>query len=80
MEKTVKPWEYCVMTEAEWLTTEQVAKELQVNVQSVRKWINSGELEASQIGKGYRVSREDLRTFMEKRKRRQRTDKSPDSE
>jgi excisionase family DNA binding protein len=68
------------MSEKEWLTTEQVAKELQVNVQSVRKWINSGELEASQIGKGYRVSKEDLHAFMEKRKRRHGTPASPDPE
>ena len=68
------------MSDTEWLTTEQVAKDLQVNVQSVRKWINSGELEASQIGKGYRVSREDLRAFMEKRKRRQSMDASSETE
>ena len=67
------------MSQKEWLTTEQVAAELQVNVQSVRKWIQNGELPASQIGKGYRVSLGDLRAFMQKRKRRQELGHPPDA-
>jgi excisionase family DNA binding protein len=58
------------MSQEEWLTTEEVAKELKVNVKTVRKWIGSGELEASQMGKGYRVSRHDLLAFAEKRKKK----------
>ncbi len=62
------------MVQEGWLTTEEVAKELKVNVKTVRKWIQSGELEASEMGKGYRISRHDLLAFAEKRKKRRRTD------
>ena len=52
------------------LSVEDVADELQVNPETVRVWIRSGELVALSIGKGYRISRADLDDFI----RRRRTD------
>ena len=54
----------------EILTAEEVAKELRINVRTVRQYIASGELVAIMVGKGYKITREDLEDF----KRRKRTD------
>lgn len=60
----------------DWFTTVEVAKELKVNVKTVRNWIASGELVALDVGGEYRIFRDDLNTFIEKRKtdKRKRTD------
>ncbi len=48
-----------------------VAQYLRVNERTVRSWIESKELVAFPVGKrGYRISRDDLHTFIENRKRR----------
>jgi excisionase family DNA binding protein len=52
----------------DWLTTDEVAKELKVNVKTVRNWIASGELEAMDVGGEYRISRADLNNFIQRRK------------
>lgn len=54
----------------ELLTVEEVAKELRINAKTVRQYIASGELVAIVVGKGYKISRDDLEDF----KRRRRTD------
>jgi excisionase family DNA binding protein len=54
----------------ELLTVEEVAKELRINAKTVRQYIASGELVAIIVGKGYKISRDDLEDF----KRRRRTD------
>ena len=57
----------------EELTVEQVAEELKVHPKRVYKWIQDGELAATDLGTrarpNYRVSRSDLNDF----KRRRRT-------
>lgn len=58
------------MSGDELLTVEEVAKELRINAKTVRQYITSGELIAILLGKGYKVSRDDLEDF----KRRRRTD------
>jgi excisionase family DNA binding protein len=58
------------MQDDEMLTVEEVAKMLKVHVKTVRNWINSGELKAMDIGRGYRVSRSDLQEFIDRRKNR----------
>ena len=50
------------------LTVEQVANILQVHVETVRVWIRNGDLVAVDIGKEYRVTREDLNKYIEERK------------
>jgi len=58
----------------EVLTAEQVADELKVNIRRVYKWIQDGELLATDLGSparpNYRISRSDLEDF----KRQRRTD------
>lgn len=58
-----------------WLTTYEIAKDLKVNVNTVRRWIQSGELVALDVGGEYRVSREDYDNFVQKRKTNQRKTK-----
>jgi len=50
------------------LTVEQVARQVQVHVETVRVWIRRGELIAINIGNEYRIARADLYVFLERRK------------
>jgi len=52
----------------DWLTTDEIAKDLKVNVKTVRNWINSGELAAIDVGGEYRISRKDYEDFIKRRK------------
>ena len=56
------------MSDEQLLTVEQVAKQVQVHVETVRVWIRRGELVAINIGNEYRISRADLNDFLERRK------------
>ena len=50
-----------------WLTVDQVAEQLQVNPETVRRWIRHGELGALDIGgprAGYRIRPSDLDAFI----------------
>ena len=49
----------------EWLTTEDVAKSLQLTAATIRGYIRAGELKAS--GTPYRIHRDDLRVWKENR-------------
>jgi len=60
--------------EIEMYTVEDVATQLKVHIKTVRHWINTGELPAMDIGRGYRISKPDLLAFIEKRKKRRTTD------
>ena len=54
----------------QWLTVPQVAAELQVTVDTVRRWIRAGALPATYLGStkaGYRVARAELDAFMKQR-------------
>ena len=51
--------------EKEILTVNEVAKVLQVNQQTVRKWIRNGKLKASKpTGKNYIIQAQDLKKFI----------------
>ena len=52
----------------DWLTTDEIAKDLKVNVKTVRNWINSGELAAIDVGGEYRIYRKDYEDFIKRRK------------
>jgi excisionase family DNA binding protein len=56
--------------DTEWLTVDEVARQLKVHIKTVRHWINTGELEAMDIGRGYRINKVDLAAFIKKRKKR----------
>ena len=47
-----------------FLTVEQVAQALQVHWQTVLNYIKSGKLRALKLGKGYRISKEELEKFV----------------
>ncbi len=50
---------------AELMTIEQVAKRLQVNEETVRRWLLAGKLKGSKIGGTlWRISEEDLSEFI----------------
>ena len=53
----------------QWWTVEQVADLLQVNPETVRRWIRRGWLQARLLGKstrsGYRIASADLDAFMQ---------------
>ncbi len=59
----------------ELLTPEEAAAILKLNVETVREYIRKKQLPAYKVGKGYRIRRSDIDTFLEER----RTDK-PDDE
>jgi excisionase family DNA binding protein len=55
------------MTDDRWLTVEQVADEMQVNPETVRRWLRAGRLRGFQPGGtkiGWRVPTSELRRFM----------------
>ncbi|HEX9035647.1 MAG TPA: helix-turn-helix domain-containing protein [Ktedonobacterales bacterium] len=52
----------------EWLTLEQIAQELQLNIETVRGWVRKRKLVAYRPTRDYRVKRSDLNTFLEKRR------------
>ncbi len=67
-----------MLDEPKELTAEQVAKEMQVHISRIYKWIQTGELPAIDIGSGgkhnYRISRADLDDFKRRRRTTQRND------
>lgn len=48
------------------LTVEEVAKELRVSPQTVRKLIDDGELKAFKVGFQWRIRRRDLEEYIER--------------
>lgn len=48
----------------QWLTLEQIAEELQLNIETVREWVRTKRLVAYKPGRSYRVKREDLDRFL----------------
>jgi excisionase family DNA binding protein len=50
------------------LTVQQVAKQLAINVKTVRNLIKDGNLHAVKIGKLWRVAPEDLQLFISRRR------------
>jgi len=46
-------------------TTDQAAEVLQINVQTLRKYIREGKLQASKLGSDYRITGEDIKAFLD---------------
>lgn len=57
----------------EYLTTEEIAQTLKVNIVTVRRWIKSGRLPATFLAKEYRIKRADFDDFINKGKKRRKT-------
>jgi excisionase family DNA binding protein len=55
------------MQSTEWLTVAEIAEQLKVSDQAVRRWIRGGALPAQNFGgrAGYRVRATDLQAFLE---------------
>ena len=53
----------CILA-TEWLSVEDIAKELNVPLDTVRGWIRNKKLPAYRPGREYRVKREDLVKFL----------------
>ncbi len=51
----------------EYLTVEQIAKELGLSEETVLRWIRRKELKAYKLGKTYRVNRKDYQEFLDQR-------------
>lgn len=51
----------------EYLTAEEIAAELRVDISSVRRWLRSGELASIRIGRQYRVKRSVYEAFLKTR-------------
>jgi excisionase family DNA binding protein len=51
----------------EWLSVETIARELDVNIDTVRSWIRQKKLKAYKVGRDYRIKREDFEKFLEER-------------
>ncbi len=56
------------MSQIEWLSVEQIANELGLTEDTIRNYIRTRQLTAYRIGNTYRIKREDLDKFLEKRK------------
>lgn len=52
----------------EFYTLEQLAGEINMNVQSIRKFIKAGELEAYKVGNRYMVTRDNVKAWLERNK------------
>jgi excisionase family DNA binding protein len=56
------------MTEAPLMTIEEISEFLNLNPIVVRRKIQAGEIEAYQLGKVYRISRDQLKNYLESQK------------
>jgi len=56
------------VSQIEWLSVEQIANELGLTEDTIRNYIRTRQLTAYRIGNTYRIKREDLDKFLEKRK------------
>ncbi|MGZ3618308.1 MAG: helix-turn-helix domain-containing protein [Ktedonobacteraceae bacterium] len=54
------------MPEDTYLTVKDISQKLQVSVDTVRRWLRSGELQSVNFGNQYRVSPADLDAFLAK--------------
>lgn len=52
----------------EWLTAKQIADELLVNVMTIYRRIDAGEIEAVKVGRSYRISRKEFDRYLREAK------------
>ena len=52
----------------EFLTAQETASLLKVNVMTIYRYINAGKLKAYKFGKVFRINKEDLKKFLEQSK------------
>jgi len=49
---------------SDWLTAEEIAEDLRINVSTVREWIRKKKLKAAKFGRDYRIRRSDYEEFI----------------
>jgi excisionase family DNA binding protein len=49
----------------EWLSVDDISKELGVTVDTIRAWIRKKKLRAYKVGRDYRIRRVDYNKFLE---------------
>ena len=52
-----------------YLSIKDIATKLQVNQDTIRRWIREGKLHATLLGSKYRISQQDLNTFLKERRK-----------
>lgn len=52
----------------DWLTVEEIAKDLGVSEETVRNWIRQRHLVAYRVGRDYRIKQIDYHRFLEQRR------------
>lgn len=64
------------MAKERMMTVEEVAEQLGVNLDTVRRWIRNKELDAIDLGgrAGYRITEADLERFINERRSKARDD------
>ncbi len=55
------------MQRKEYLTTEDIARHLDISVATVRRYIRTGKLAAVRLERDYRVRREEFERFLKER-------------
>ena len=50
-----------------FFTVDEVAEKLQLNPETIRRYVRSGELEVYKFGKNYRIEEKELYRFLETR-------------
>jgi excisionase family DNA binding protein len=59
----------------EYLTTEQVARELRVPVRTVQHWLKTGELPGFKVGlRQWRIRRDDFEAYLRRQQAREERD------
>ncbi len=58
------------MQEQRYLTVEEIAQEMRVTDETVRRWLRSGQLAGLNLGRkaGWRIERTDLEDFIQRSK------------
>jgi excisionase family DNA binding protein len=64
MTETPKP---APSTMGRFLTVTEVARQLRVSNMTVYRLVNSGQLPAVRVGRGYRITEEGVRKYLEQR-------------
>lgn len=51
--------------EKDFYNLQEIAELLNMNLQTIRKYVRAGELKASKIGKQYIITKENLKAFID---------------
>ncbi len=58
------------MPDITYLSVAEIARQLNISEDTVRRWIKSGKLEALELGGQYRIHPQDYEKFLQKHRKR----------